>query len=354
MVENPVKDSPKTPTTPTSPENISRSATAPILDTKKSPFDLRKEPLTEGLKGTWRIKQNHGPHRDVRAFKPASAADAIAFLSHPTFQLPSGVSRLCDTPLSSRSVKWAGREDTMQTCHGCHGSIGAGTHIGSATGKNNCIFVHSLACLGGIVEDATWKSCPDHYTFQGFDQTLYSQDFHTPQGPANQHSQAMAPPVYDGVDHVFGQQVYNTPTLSEEQLSQDRDRLQRQHNGEGSRQKESHHVTSDMQRQMDSHRAENQAQASNLDRPPQNGLTISDLRADPKQQEVVSEQISGFRERIPSLSAAPTAGVPAAAPQPSNPSQSMQDQQPDNQCLCKQLISARFALIQIVSQPLWT
>ena len=52
-------------------------------------------------------------------------------------------------------------------CHGCHGEIGSGAHIGSATGKNLCKFNHSSFCHGGILDDDAWRACPDDYVFAG-------------------------------------------------------------------------------------------------------------------------------------------------------------------------------------------
>jgi hypothetical protein len=59
--------------------------------------DVKTAPGTEGV---WRIKSNHGPHRDVLAFKPASQSEAIAFLRQASFQLPSKLFKLCEeTPV---------------------------------------------------------------------------------------------------------------------------------------------------------------------------------------------------------------------------------------------------------------
>ena len=306
MSEIPVKDSPETPTTPSSPTDISRSARVPDIGPDSSPA-YKEEPKSEGLKGVWRVKQNHGPHRDVLAFKPASKAEAQAFLSQPAFKLPPGVSRLCDTPRSSRTGKWSRRTEKMR-CHGCHALMGAGAHLGSATGKANCTFLHNPSCPGGIVEDVTWNACPQGYIFQGFDHTMSSQDFRT-----QNVEPALSPAP---TNHYNTSPVYATPSLSEEQVRQERERLARQQLGEGSRPKETsstqvQQLDTEMQRNMDSHRALNQNQSTNVERPPMEVLTITNLRADPEQQRVVSDQISGFRERIPSLSAAPTAAVPA-------------------------------------------
>ena len=173
MLEIPVKDSPITPKTTKSPKDISQSAGGPSL------LPPSTSQGAELKSSGWRIKVNHGPHRDVLAFKPSSKAEAIAFLSQASIQLPSRVKKVsADTPRSSRTDKWQGRPDKM-LCHGCHGHMGGGAHNGSAPGKNNCTLEHNLTCPGGFVEKEDWKPCPANYVFQaqGFDNTMSSQDF---------------------------------------------------------------------------------------------------------------------------------------------------------------------------------
>ena len=77
-----------------------------------------------------------------------------------------------------------------------------------------------------------------------------------------------------------------------------------------------------MQSAMDQHRALNQAQTINHDRPlPSDGLNIRILRSDPNLHDGVYEQMSQHRENIPSLFPAPTAGLQTgSASQNSNPS----------------------------------
>ena len=82
-----------------------------------------------------------------------------------------------DTPVTSK-----GAEDTM-VCHGCHGVIGSGAHLGSATGMNLCSLKHSSSCPGGYVDDHSWKACPPGYTpgmvmsETGFERTMDTVDF---------------------------------------------------------------------------------------------------------------------------------------------------------------------------------
>ena len=123
---------------------------------------------------------NHGPQQSVVAFKPSSAAEAKAFLLQVASQLPPGSVKVsADTPRTSRLDKWQGRPDTM-LCHGCHGPMGDGAHNGSAIGKNLCTLEHNPACQGGVRDDPTWRACPPNHVYQGFEQTLSSQDFRPP------------------------------------------------------------------------------------------------------------------------------------------------------------------------------
>ena len=58
------------------------------------------------------------------------------------------------TPVTARRLP-----DSM-VCHGCHGTIGDGAHVGSATGMNLCTLQHSLSCTGGIASSDSWRGCP--------------------------------------------------------------------------------------------------------------------------------------------------------------------------------------------------
>ena len=267
-----MKDSPQTPTTPDSPGDISKSAK--LLGRGSS---LLQDPAIKP-EGYWRTKQNHGPHRDVLAFKPASAEEAKAFLSQISLQLTPRLLKFTgDTPNSSRTVKWPGRTAGMP-CHSCHGPIGGGAHSGSAPGKNICSHDHHPSCPGGVVEDDSYKACPVGYVYQqvltesGFEQTMHSQDFVatqteptsqqlsgiSPIGPqVSQSGSHMAPQIFAG----SLQSVHNTP---------DQVLGSSQH---------THHISEEMQRQMDFHRAANQAQSVNQDRPVADDLNIRDLES---------------------------------------------------------------------------
>ena len=75
----PVKDSPTTPRTPDSPLDITKSARISLG--KKTLAAQKASLCTTDLTGIWRKKANHGPHRDVIAFKPASFAEPKVFLT---------------------------------------------------------------------------------------------------------------------------------------------------------------------------------------------------------------------------------------------------------------------------------
>ena len=117
-------------------------------------------------------------------------------------------------------------------CHGCHGHIGGGAHIGSVPGKNHCKFQHSLTCPGGISEDHDWAPCPVGYvpggmSASGFENTLQHSDFgpmHSSTGIQNQGASQpnfstplLAAQVSDqaaGTPHSNGVQNTITPQLN--------------------------------------------------------------------------------------------------------------------------------------------
>ena len=352
-LDNPVRDSPQTPTTPPSPSIISKSTRipSPSSENKASPGKGREEPKTDGFKKcVWRIRQQNGIYKNVFAFKPSSSEEAKEFLRQPAFQLPAGVARLCDTPLSSQPGKQRRRQLVM-ICHGCHGHMGGGAHSGSAVGKSLCSFPHSATCQGGIVEDDTWKGCPTGYTFQGFDDTMYSVDFRT---PVVHQSQAATTPlltsVQNGVDNTNLPPGISTTTAlatsghsqpptglaavsmmgsthadtlvstlssvttsvttssqsqvprsdsSEDQLIYDFLRLSLQQIGEGAKSKTSNVQTTttqnrpvmshDIQAKVNALRAANQAVSGTNSA--QDQMNIARLRADPTLQDIVSSQI---------------------------------------------------------------
>ena len=166
----PVLDSPRTPDTPTSQIEI-----GPAVQSAPS------TPRAAGG-GRW------GQYNSITpVYSPPSLAVAKRFLrivGGSAQQLPPR--SLPETPLTSQAGHHIRKG--MPTCHGCHGPIGQGMHMGSAPGKQPCTLAHSLYCRGGIIEDESWRACPQGYQFDpsielangpGLEETLSTQDFHS-------------------------------------------------------------------------------------------------------------------------------------------------------------------------------
>ena len=187
-IENfPVQDSPATPPTPDIQGDLSLQSAQPCLSIRRSTVGR----LEFGV-------------RDLDIVIPSSVDQARSFLSAQSFQVKYPIRRSnsqqlpprfprkhldpFSTPLSSRTSPLA------MICHGCHGHIGGGAHIGSVPGKNHCKFQHSLTCPGGISEDHDWAPCPVGYvpggmSASGFENTLQHSDFgpmHSSTGIQNQ------------------------------------------------------------------------------------------------------------------------------------------------------------------------
>ena len=197
-----MQDSPSTPKTPDSPQDITvLGAGADIstlhLEAKSDPSDV-KTPLP----GTWRVckPKNKTP---TTLFEPSSREAAKDFFLSSKLTLPPRPplrQNLLDTPKSSR-VKGG------MICHGCHLQMGQGAHQGSAAGKNQCTLPHSNNCPGGIIEDGSYRGCPTGYVYHGqivpesgFLNTLNQSDFmsSTPanRSPAPGQAPVQATPGY--------------------------------------------------------------------------------------------------------------------------------------------------------------
>lgn len=199
-------------------------------------------------------------------------------------------------------------------CHGCHGEIGSGAHIGSATGKNLCRFLHSPYCQGGVVEDETWRACPQNYvvgTLQPGDPRILPQ----------------SSPLSSG----------SVVETSEQDLS----RFQRQANGEGASERRPTMVylenevveprisssgfnigasgdglPSAVEEQVRLLRAHNQEAQNTLAAGSDDvQLSIADIRKLPDMQGLVGDQMKKFQETIPALAAA----SPASQQHPTGP-----------------------------------
>ena len=194
------------------------------------------------------------------------------FLSQGANQLPPRFPRnsTSDTPLSSRS--------TRMQCHGCHGSIGQGAHVGSGTGKNLCTLLHSNVCQGGIAESDAWRACPPNYLAQSHVITdNFGLDF---------AGQASSPGVGPFGSQPTGVIVDGTPGKS---------------------------VPEGVQKQVDNLRSRNQL-AQHLQNNQDNGMTIGDLRKKDGLGEIVSGIENSLKINIPALSAAKTAQIPTQGP----------------------------------------
>ena len=256
-LEIPVRDPPLTPATPDLPSEaiaIFRSNDNLDKQSANSSSNLDRTAHT----GRWeKLNVHHFKKiKKLAVFKPASCEDAKFFLSKYALMNSSstpkhkelfsripqpkgdGSSEAEDfESLNSKSSRSKNLEFGM-ICHGCHGPLGNGAHAGSLPGKNQCIFVHSDTCAGGIKEDDSFRACPDGYKL-------------VTQGSSNAED---------------GKKLGNN-----------------------------------MQQNIEQHRAENQIQNENKDKPSDFEVTIADLRKDPARQKLVEEQISVLRSLIPAL-----------------------------------------------------
>ena len=257
-----MQDSPSTPVSQPSPLDICQSGVTP---TDHSPYARLWECL--GVNAHSKAS-SAGVYRPD--FVPHSVDSAKKyFLSHKANQLPPRFPRdtTPDTPLSSRS--------TRMQCHGCHGSIGQGAHVGSGTGKNLCILLHSDACPGGIAESAAWRPCPPNYVPQP--QVItdnFGLDF---------AGQVSTPGIGHQGSQPTGVIVDGTPGQS---------------------------VPENVQQQVDNLRSRNQL-AQHLQNNQNNMLTIGDLRKNDGLDEIVSGIENSLKLDIPAISAAKSAQIPS-------------------------------------------
>ena len=162
-----MQDSPSTPRTPDSPNDITVSGGG----TGSAASGLEVKPnsptVTTPLTGAWRVfkPRNKTP---TTLFEPSSCEAAKDFLSSKVRLPPRPHSRTnpLDTPKTSR-VHQPGTSQGKMICHGCHLQMGQGAHQGSAAGKNVCTLPHSINCPGGIHEDDSYRACPTGYVYHG-------------------------------------------------------------------------------------------------------------------------------------------------------------------------------------------
>ena len=250
----------------------------------------------------------------------------------------------------------------MGVCHQCHGPIGGCAHTGSAFGKGICTLrpEHSHFCKGGILGNDSWAACPLGYMYNadldlaagpGFEGTMDTFNFQAgiQNGPASSTPAGGQPQSHPGtggqqqvlhldsgpyteLDHDSVNQLI--PRLARLQATEER--YPGVMNGEqrvldrefpptppenfapnlqpagvdGAVGGIPEHIQSEIEK----HRAVNQNERAVTDRPASD-LVITDLRRDPTLQLVVENVMQDvIRNRIPSLSAAPSAQAV-----PSNP-----------------------------------
>ena len=235
-----------------------------------------------------------------------------------------------------------------KTCHGCHGDVGNGAHMGSAVGKERCTLPHSLRCPGNIIEDNSWRACPPGYCLNpdalfarntGFESTLDQAAFRTesllgstPARSDNSNDTLHETVVDNGASYQQNipyrdtgarpktnstnvivqnrnQQVISSPRSSSDNPNDRR-------NDDGSR-IPLNELPPHILRQIEDFRASNQEAGTRAHQPPTNNLTITDLRKMPILREQVDHGLQDLRENIPSLSRAPTANVSRPTIQPS-------------------------------------
>ena len=349
---------PVTPSTPESPVDITiASAEQNFSFTECQELAKAVQQCSQSLvEGTW------SDIPDVRGrrvgFIPADFESAKTFLRN-SVRIPPDTCRkisrsVSDTPVTSRT----NLSVEMGVCHGCHGPMGQGQHQGSAPGKRLCSFLHSALCKGGIVEDESWNSCPPNYVYQatvptsGFETTMDTADFQPPSsrqaGPAfstpalsphtllftpqdrHHQPQPSAPPFPPEEPVGQQQQGLQSHQLSSEPFSAGRVgvirervpgmvHLHHDHDGDRAAMSQSHglaqptfrDIPDDIQRQIDAHRAQNQAQ-NLVNDIPQDVPNITHLRADHELRGDVEDHMGGYRQRIPSLfpdQSAPAPGI---------------------------------------------
>ena len=118
-----------------------------FIDEVKSTHSLRKLSETT-VDGYWKKIPGYLDRRPRDSFIPTTFEGAKRFLKETAEALPN---------MLRPAIR------VQQFCHGCHGPLGEGAHIGSAVGKLRCTFTHSSLCKGNIVEDESWRACPRGY-----------------------------------------------------------------------------------------------------------------------------------------------------------------------------------------------
>ena len=252
--------------------------------------------------GTWRrVPDSRGRRNNKQHFIPGSLDSAKCYLTN--------------------SMDIGGQDQiNSNTCHGCHGPIGGGAHVGSATGKARCSLPHHLLCKGNIIEEASWRACPPNYVFDpnlvvsdtGFESTLNPSSF-VP-GADQRSTPRDSPNRMDETGSLTINTVANKSNVNIESGSNSGCKGVRF--AEGTKQSQnSNDVVSDisdlpaeLQAQIQEFRAKNQQSSKPPDKP-EGELNITKLRSDPDLRTQVELLLQSLKENIPSLSPAPSANI---------------------------------------------
>ena len=265
----------------------------------------KRDSSIQVIEGTWKQISKFRGNTSTPQFVPGSLESAKSFLRSAKSLLKHSMD--------------SGRQNTaVNTCHGCHGPVGSGAHMGSVIGKARCSLPHHILCRGNIIEDSSWRSCPPNYVFDpnlvvsntGFESTLNPSAFNfppqrrsTPLTFSPNHSDKNVlqasnslQPVDDGNPKQF---VSSGPVNTEDNKSSP---VQAQSNGFSD-------LPVDLQAQIEKFRSQNQAknQAQVQDNQHDN-LNINSLRADQELRKQVELVLTAIKERVPSLAPAPNAG----------------------------------------------
>ena len=331
MPDTPTSDSPGTPESPGESSRTVRPESVPL--------SVVSQRLSRSEKVLCRsLEEGNTPITKFQSGSTRSSLRASNLLER--IQTVNFGNSQIETPVSSRNNQ---PQVEMTVCHGCHGPMGNGQHNGSAPGKNHCLFTHSALCRGGFPETESWRPCPDGYVYMatvptsGFETTMDTFDFR-PQSHQQLGHASSTPGVGGGPLPPLSQPQFVTLDgqfhglgLDQQMVAHDQDRLRRQALGEGARERTPRIVSLQyansnpaplplpgqglvaeaVQIQIDEHRATNQAQDDFLDRP-QTSPNITQLRSIPHLRYSVEDQVAGYRDQIPSLSAARSASAAPA------------------------------------------
>ena len=268
------------------------------------------------IKCSWTSEKDLG-RGAKRHFVPASLEDAKRLLRKSVEELSNN------------------RMQRVHVCHGCHATLGNGTHQGSAIGKAKCTFPHSVFCKGGIVENESWRACPEGYIYNPDVEIQSYTGLTDTLDPSGFQPGALRRSTPAGSTHSLEEQstvVRNQDSQSQVSDIERQDRLLRQASGEGARARTvvvseaSVHCSPTETRnkqgsndgindlpphilaQIQDFRSRNQASNEARDRPVSN-FNIGHLRSNQGLREQVEVGVNVLREKIPSLAAAPSANL---------------------------------------------